>query len=121
MLANSLYIYFKALNNKVHVNKKSSAEIWNSYKKQRNFCLKLLRQAKENYIHNLNVNKVTDNKTFSKSVKPFSSNKGLNLNNILLMEENEIGTDEGKLATIMYRYFTDTTKHMKPKPKKISH
>ena len=31
-------------------NKNSSANNWNSYKEQRNFCLKLLRQTKEKYF-----------------------------------------------------------------------
>ena len=67
---------------------------WNNYKKQRNFCLKLLRQTNGKYFKNLNVKKVSDKKTFWKSVKPFFSNKGLNSNKILLMEENEIVTTE---------------------------
>ena len=58
-------------------NKNSSAKNWNSYKKQRIFCFKLLRQTKEKYFNNINVKKVSDNKTFWKSVKPFFSNKGL--------------------------------------------
>ena len=33
--------------------KNSSAKKWNSYKKQRNFCLKLLRQTKEKYFNNI--------------------------------------------------------------------
>ena len=56
-------------------NKNSSAKNWNSYKKQRNFYLKLLRQTKEKYFNNIKVKKVSDNKTFWKSVKPFFSNK----------------------------------------------
>ena len=59
-------------------NKNSSAKNWNSYKKQINFCLKFLRQTKKKYFHNIDVKKVSDNKTFWKSVKLFSSNKGLN-------------------------------------------
>ena len=59
-------------------NKNSSAKNWNSYKKQTNFCLKFLRQTKKKYLNNINVKKVSDNKTFWKSVKLFSSNKGLN-------------------------------------------
>ena len=74
------------LKNKFHKN--SSAKNWNIYKKQRNFCLKLLRQTREKYFNNINVKKVSDNKTFCKSVKPFFSNKGLNSNNILLVEGN---------------------------------
>ena len=55
-------------------NKNSSAKNWNSYKKQRNFCLKIFCQTKEK-LNDINVNKVSDNKTFWKSV---ISNKGLN-------------------------------------------
>ena len=102
-------------------NKNSSAKNWNSYKKQRNFCLKLLRQTKEKYFNNINVKKVSDNKTFWKSVKPFFSNKGLSSNKILLVEGNEIVNDDGKIATIMNRYFTNITKHMNLKANKISY
>ena len=69
--------------------KNSSAKNCNSQKKQINFCLKLLRQTKEKYFNNINVKKLSDKK-FSKSVKPFFSNKGLNSNNILLVEGNEM-------------------------------
>ena len=102
-------------------NKNSSAKNWNSFKKQRNFCLKLLRQTKEKYFNNINVKKVSDNKTFWKSVKRFFSNKGLNSNNMLLVEGIEIVNDDGKIATIMNRYFTNITKHMNLKANEISH
>ena len=98
----------------------SSAKYWNSYKKQINFCLKLLRQTKEKYFSNINVKEVSDNKTFWKSVKPFFSNKGLNSNNILLKEGNEIVNDDGKIAFIMNMYFTNITKHMNLKTNKMS-
>ena len=100
--------------------KNSSAKNWNSYKKQRNFSLKLLRQIKKKYFNNINVKKVYDNKTFWKSVKPFFSNKGLNGNNILLVEGNEIVNDDRKIATIINRYFMNITKHMNLKANKIS-
>ena len=102
-------------------NKNSSAKNWNRYKKQRNFCIKLLRQTKEKYFNNINFKKVSDNNTFWKSVKPFFSNKGLNSNNILLIEGNEIVNDDGKIATIMKRYFMNITKSMNLKTNKISH
>ena len=96
-------------------NKNSSGKNWNGKKRQRNFCLKLLRQTKKKYFNNINVKKVSDNKTFWKSVKLFFSNKYLNSNNILLLEGNEI------TATIMNRYFTNITKHMNLEANKISH
>ena len=82
-------------------NKNSSAKNWNSYKNQRNLCLKLhVRLWKHTYIFNINVKKASDNKTFWKSVKPLFSNKGLNSNNILLVEGNEIVNDDGKLQLL---------------------
>ena len=48
----------------------------------------------------------------SKENKPFFSNNGLNSNNILLVERNEIVNDDGKIAAVMNSYFTNRTKHM---------
>ena len=67
-------------------NKNSSAKTGTAIKSKEISCLKLLRQTKEKYFNNINVKKVSDNKTFWKSVKPFFSNKGLNSSNILLVE-----------------------------------
>ena len=39
----------------------------------------------------------------------------------MLVEGNEIVIDDGKIATIMNRYFTNITKHMNLKANKISH
>ena len=48
---------------------------WDSYKKQRNFCLKLLRQTKEKYFNNIHVKKVSDNKAFGNQLNHFSQTK----------------------------------------------
>ena len=40
---------------------------------------------------------------------------------MLLTEENEIVNDDGKIATIVNRYFTNINKHINLKTKKISH
>ena len=37
-----------------------------NFKHQRNFCKKLLRTTKKSYYSNLDIKKVTDNKTFGK-------------------------------------------------------
>ena len=44
-------------------------------KRQRNYCVKLLRKTKMEYFQNMDVNKVSDNKMFWKTVKPRFSNK----------------------------------------------
>ena len=65
------------------------------YKKQRYFCVKLLRQTNEKYVSDINVKSISGNKIFWKTVKPFFSNKGLNSNNMMLAENKEIvGEDE---------------------------
>ena len=46
-----------------------------AYKKQRNFCVSLLRRIKKYFYENLNPKFITDNKKFWKQVKPFFSDK----------------------------------------------
>ena len=75
---------------KNNLNKQRSDENWNNYKKQRNFCVKLLRQTKEKFFSDINVKSISDNKKFWKTIKPFFSNKGLNTNKMILVEDNEI-------------------------------
>ena len=41
-----------------------------AYKKQRNLCVKLLKQAKKTFYNTLDVKKLCDNKTFWKPIKP---------------------------------------------------
>ena len=45
------------------------------YKKQRNFCVNLLKKAKKDHFANLDVNSVLDNRKFWQNVKPLFSNK----------------------------------------------
>ena len=47
--------------------------------------------------------------------------KGFNSNNIILVEENEIVNDDGKITSIMNGHFTNITKHMNLKANKINH
>ena len=47
----------------------------NEYKKQRNFCVNLLKKAKKEHFANLDVNSISDNKKFWQIVKPPFSNK----------------------------------------------
>ena len=71
-----IYIYIRKRNDKY----------WGKYKKQRNFCVDLLRKTKTEYFKNLNVKDLSDNRKFWKTIKPYFSNKGLNSNKLLLNE-----------------------------------
>ena len=41
-----------------------------AYTSKRNFCKKLLRNTKNRYFNNLDINKVTDTRTFLKTAVP---------------------------------------------------
>ena len=103
---------------KNNFNKQRSNENCDNYKRQRNFCVKLLHQTKEKYFSDINVKSTSDSKTFWKTIKPFFSNKGLNTNNMMLVEDNEIIREEEIIAN-MNNYFTKITTHLKLKPTKI--
>ena len=51
-------------------NKCRTQEKWNAFKKQRNKCVKILRQAKVDYNGNLDLKDISDNRKFWKTVKP---------------------------------------------------
>ena len=96
-------------------NKKRTDVNWANYKKQRNFCVTLLRRTKKEYFQNLNVKDLSDNKKFWKIIKPYFSNKGLNSNKMLLKEKGELVSDEKQLASIMNKFFINITKSLKLK------
>ena len=56
-------------------NKCRTHENWCNYKTQRNYCVSLLRKTKQHYFKNLNLNDVTDNKTFWRTIKPYLMKK----------------------------------------------
>ena len=45
-----------------------------NYKKQRNKCIKVLRNAKQQHLNSLNSKSITDTNKFCKAVKPLLSN-----------------------------------------------
>ena len=51
--------------------KTRAKEDWNYCKKQRNFCVNLLRNTKKVDFQKLNIKDLTDNKKFWKTIKPF--------------------------------------------------
>ena len=58
--------------------RKRNDKNWENYKKQRNFCVDLLRKTEAEYFRNLNVKDLSDNRKFWKTIKPYFSNKDLN-------------------------------------------
>ena len=90
-------------------NTKRSYDHWDKYKKQRNFCVKLLRKTKQDYFNNINIKSVSDTKKIWKTIKPYFSNKGLNSKKIFLSEKGKLIKDPVVIAITMNDYFVNIT------------
>ena len=64
--------------------RKRNDKDWEVYKKQRNFCVDLLRKTKTRYFKNLNFKELPNYGKFWKTIKPYFGNKDLNSNKRLL-------------------------------------
>ena len=69
----------KAIMNRTRLRNKflrsRSTEDRSAYNQPRNFGLSLVRKAKKDYYNNLDHKKVTDNKSFRRTVRPLFSEK----------------------------------------------
>ena len=101
------------LRNKFNANR--SRKNWNLYKKQRNVCVKILRQSKKNYYENIDVKQISDSKKFWKTIRPSFSNKTKTANTIILSEKDDIIKEEKIIAKTLNNHFTDITKSLKLK------
>ena len=81
-----------------------------NYKRQRNYCVNLLRREKKKYYNNLNINTITDNKTFWKTIKPLFSEKNNPGGKITLIENGTIISEDIKVANTFNDYFTNVVK-----------
>ena len=76
-----------------------------AYKKQRNYCVSLIRQNKKQYYDSLNVTYITDNKNFWRVVKPNFSIKILGTNRVVLRDGGKIISDTDKIADTLISFF----------------
>ena len=78
-----------------------------AYNKQHNHCVSLTRKTKMDYYSNLDEKCVIDNKKFRKTVKPFLSDKTIMDDNITLVENDEIITDDLESAEMFNNFFSE--------------
>ena len=78
-----------------------------AYKKQRNICVKLLRKTKKDFFINLDVELLTENKHFWKTVKPCLTDKTLKGERITLIENEKVVSDERELVKIFNEYLSN--------------
>ena len=69
-------------------------------------CVSLPRKAKNKYFSSLNVNKVLDNKSFWKTVEACLVNKNISLEKIFFIDDDELTTDEQKVANTLNDFFS---------------
>ena len=86
-------------------NKSRTSENLNSYRKWRNICVKLLNSAKKDYYNNLNINHITDNKKFWKTVKPAFSDKPHQSKKIVLVDNDDIISNDADIAETINKFF----------------
>ena len=83
------------------------------FSKQRNYCVPYVRKSKKLYYSNLDEKKVTDNKTFWKTIKPFLSNKIMSREKVTLIEEDEIVESDINTAQILNTFFSNIISNLK--------
>ena len=92
--------------------KNNSHENLIAFKKQRNYCVKLLRDTKKSYFSNLEPSNIANNKKFWKTVKPLLSDKTVTSDDILLTEKDNIITDSKSIAEIFSNFFSNAVKNL---------
>ena len=72
------------------------------YKEQRNYRVSLMRENKKQYYGSLNVNRIMDNISFWRVVKPnFSKKKILGTNRVILRDGGKVISDTEKVVSFL--------------------
>ena len=74
-------------------------------KKHKNYCNRLYKRERRNYYSNLNLNNITDNKKFWNTVKPFFTDKGGVRDKIVLVEDDNIISEDIEVAETFNKFF----------------
>ena len=89
-----------------------SVESKRSYTRQRNYCGKLLRKKSKTFLLNLNTENITDNKIFLQIIKPVFSDKTLDSDQITLISNDEIFSDEENICKTFNDLFSNVIKNL---------
>ena len=110
----------KAIMERSELESKYVSEDLKYYKKQGNFCSKLYKKERKKYYERLDLNNVTDYKKFWKTVKPFLSDKVTTFPQITWVENDEIISDESKVANSFSNFFEDAVHSLSIKTNEFS-
>ena len=104
------FMYRSKLKNLYHKNPTESNKM--QYKKQRNFCVSLLRKEKKKYYNNLDLKVFEDNKLFWKRIKPLFSEKTKLKGNITIVENGKVTSNKTEVAEMLNNYFIEAVENL---------
>ena len=73
-----------------------------------NFCSKLYKKERKKFYFDPDLNKITNNNLFWRTIKPLLSNKCLQSSTISLVDNKNIISDDPELAKVFNSYFEKT-------------
>ena len=88
--------------------KLKTEESQKAFKKQKNYTNRLLRKEQIKYWSNLDLKKYLDNKKFFDTIKPLFSKSISSKQNITLVEDNELITEDKEVAEKFNKFFIAT-------------
>ena len=66
------------------------------------FAADYIKQKEKKYFNNLDLNKITHNKVFWKTLKPLLSDKGINTTRIFLINDNKMIAKDKSFKYLIY-------------------
>ena len=85
--------------------KTKSLEHKENFKKHKNYCNRLYKRERKKYYESLNSRKITDNKKFWNTMKPFLTDKGTSQKRITLIEDDKIISDDAEVVQTLNNFF----------------
>ena len=92
-----------------------STEDRSAYNQQRNFCLTLVKKGKKDYNH-LDHKKVTNNKSFWRTVKLLFSDKNSSFSKTTLIEKELLLNDDEKISSTLNDFFSNVVFNLNTPP-----
>ena len=78
-----------------------------------------MRLKKQKYYESFDISKITDNKTFWKTISPLFSNKRYSANSrITFLNNEDILSEEAKVADTFNEFFSNVVKELKTEKNK---
>ena len=82
------------------------------FKKQKIFCSKLYKKERKKFYSNLELNEITDNKLFWKTIKPILSEKCIQSSKISFVSNNKVISEDLELAKTFNNYFGNAVNNL---------